>query len=169
MLRRIIPICMVAAIAMIPVGALADPITITHTQTTLGEETLGQIPNPGPQGAKNPVSVTITNNTGKDWEDYTIRIVSPSGSTLLLISSFTLPAGPFESGSRSKDKLSVHYTDGTVPDTQSFTADLVIAYVDTSVTVYGTPSVESAAPEPSTLLLWGAGLLGWATLMRRRG
>jgi hypothetical protein len=162
MLRRTIPFCLIMITAMGGAKALANPVTISHTQTTLGEEELGSIPN---DTAKIPVNVTVTNNTGIDWTDYTIRIASLSGSTLLLISSFTVPADPFDAGSRSKDKLSVTYYDGTLANTKSFTANLVVAYVDTSVTFYGTPSV--GGPEPSTLLLFGAGLAALAGLSNR--
>ena len=170
MLRRIIPFCFVAAIAMIPIKAAADPITIMHKQTMVDEEELGSIPTPGNVTTTVTVLVTVTNDTNFDWDDYTIRIVSLTDSGSLSISSFKIPAGPFDAGSRSKNKLMVHYTDGTVPQRGSFTAELGITYRETSVTFYGTPSVEEeGAPEPSTLILLGSGLLGWATLKRRRG
>jgi len=186
MSKRIVLIALGAVLLFGSTRVFADSITISHNQMTLGTEPLASIPNPGAgMTVTNNIIITVTNNTGVAWDDYTIVFITPAvfnkpNVVMIDPKSVKLLSNPFNTatilannqnvGNNGQKEAILELTGGSLAPGASFKISLDLKY-NNSVNVTGKPSVPGGPPpipEPSSLLLLSTGMLALAPVVRRK-
>lgn len=157
------------AVALIAVPAMADPFSVFHNQTTLGEELILDDETASPTSELATRTFRITNLTGVTWTDYHLRVSSQTDPIVIFNESLAdgTDNNAFSQVMFSPDATEVWFLGGTVAPGAEFIAPLVL-WDDGNpdnlgpFDVLGTPSV---VPTPGALPV---GLIGMAMLAMRR-